>query len=343
MKVSGYKVIPLQLGIQALHLSDVELPLADILERSIVGVNSAGQIPEFVDQEGHRPPVRFQVKPPGGGVLDVHGFLLYSRVETLVDFLLNHYAPSGRGRVDEILQGAPREKAREELVAHVRRRHGEVFEGPYYRPRRRAPVSEFIVHRDQMDLSTLILQKGDGHCLRRSESRVALVAEAAVPYGEHSIPRAKFAVALGVPNERRFLWFDGARAGCTAFADQIPAPLVEELDASGRSTADGVKDPLPPPPLLPIFLLRAPSKKEAARHAKGGIAGEPAPGRPFFLVDTRRPLAIPPGLEVVSDVKPALAILSRVCSDVYVPRDILAPLANLGDEPRWFLACRVAG
>ena len=342
MKVRCFRTLPLREGVEALTLTETSLPMEIVASEGIVGLEPSGAVPRNHQEDGIQPN-RFRVRLSDGNVEECLGHLVYSRRRELIDFLATNYVPSGQGRIDSLLRSSPREEVRQRMGDLLDEREDD-DDLPAFHRRRKKPGLDFVLSRS--DLRSLPLErKSDRYFLTlMSGMSIVLAVEKEMAYGRHALPR-RILLALHEKGRKEpaCVWFDGKNYGYSETLKDLPPPLAEEVDECGWShSGDAMGDPLPPLPTTPLFLLRAPSESEAnAYRAKASAPGTFAPYPcPFFLLDTRAPVPIPEGLNVIDDVGESLAILDRVSRDVYVPRDLAGHAFKPANEPRWYLASK---
>ncbi len=341
MKVRCYEPVPLPGGVEMLRLADTDLPLRAVVDKGIASIPASGELSQLCAGpwgEHEFAPATIRVKDAHDGEVEIKGFLLYERTSDLVEFLATRYVPSGSGALDDLLRASA-----SDARAVLRRVLRDADEWPRGRPSARTAVPRicFAIPRRFLNQWEFGLRRVDGRYFYSVEERQALVVDRETPYGDCRIARRAFVLVFWGRPGRLCIWFDGDAFGCAPSVGDLPVPLADELDRAGRAVVGGeLRDPLPRPPLRPLFIVRAPARSEVMDVPARNGAGPPHP-TPFFLVDTREPVPMPLGLPVIQDVGHALEILARVSGDVYVPHDLAATPAMLEDDARWLLACEV--
>lgn len=350
MKLLCYRTLNVHPGVEALDLVEVDLPLADVMECGVVSLDADGAFPFDNPQgPGHcmALPTPFAVREADGCVTEMRGFLIAHGDRRLVEFLAEKFASRGHGFLDQLVRSTPREEMEDEIRRYLdrprsarhRRRHitlpaPYVIDTPEGIPTRELLIDKARVQEELVDPHVM-----PGHYLRRVDEGLHLVVETAA-CGAHRVPRRKHAI-VHPDGSTPCIWFDGARDGCAPSWEQVPRALREELDAKGRPLASAIDDPLPGRPLEALFLVRIPSRAELPdlrpKALPPGLAG-----RPLFLVDSRAPIPLPAGIEVLADPAHGLALLERTVDGIYVPDDAAREDVEAADGPGWMIACRMA-
>ncbi len=345
MMVRAYRILQLEAGIDALDLTEIDLPATLVVDRSIVSLEESGEIP-LNDPGERRRPVRFRVPTASGEAPRiVHGFLVAEPGEALERLVegIRLAAPGAGFPVGSGL--GPRVRPFGDYPRKLRRRrHTLRFDGE---ARRVTSVADPRLQPGDLDEDDFDRVALPGHLLRKAADHdaLALVADTTVAHGAHAVPRRAFVVVAGGHGTPHCLWYDGVRGGRGTFPASVPRSLLRRLETLGRPLADAVPDPLPLP-LDPVFLLRVPTDDEAealeSPEAAPALPAQPLCAAPLYMVDTRAPVALPPGLPIVDDPAAALAILARTHDGIYVPEDAAIPGAPPAGHAGWLIACRAA-
>lgn len=364
MKIKAFKVMRLSHNVDGLALTEADFEFDHIIDGRLADMPCCP--PDEVDYPGPElallraviddpedDPVRLPVARlkarRRGRTVSFAGVLMYRTDYELADFLVKDYVPSGLTEVDSFLL---KHKGRFSK-AGVKSRLVEIVEeaSNFRRSRRKgnSPIKYFpALKEDNTWFSRQLVlyskRKGESYYLFCPDGPRLYYLEDRKRVDGKFVPVRSFFFMQNRRREKGLFW-DGVR-GTAAEWDGLDGRWLSEFKEKGRIKIHEKEEVFPRIDLETEFVLRMPSRKEAARFEGGRVIEKLAPGRipghPLYLRDSREAVAIPGGCPVIDGVKDALYALSRTVDRVFVPGDMTGnPVESLGREPRFLAAMRV--
>jgi hypothetical protein len=197
-----------------------------------------------------------------------------------------------------------------------------------------------------LDLSVEVHRGRTWRCVHERTAPIAVTTTRRVQLGKH---RLELPIQVVFHHdEGRICWWDGTRFGFCERLESLPASLANELEKRGEPTQATWHQLRPGSDLVPLFLLRVPSRGEARAIRRQRSAVPPKTTMPALLepLGTTVPLLSAGGdllpIPVVDDPAEAMTILRRTPggraynphADPIHPDDI-----DLGRWPSWRIAC----
>jgi hypothetical protein len=328
--------------ITALVESSIDLPLRDVVDLSVAAMDvvrldpaALGAPTETADEALTLAPLhldRLSKRDFGR-----RGIVVGASVAQAVEYLIEHWLPTGKRRTDRAVQQAQAGRgSRHHLVlelekALMRRESDEIDElnRRHSWGRRRRLQSRFLWTSEDFARSfEFVTRRSTEFFLPAASSgygeleapRHAAVVERVQRVGGHAVPRWDVLVPVGSegPDVVAHV-FANDRWSCCPWVRMDPR-VVEAFDLTGRLVSVIEGDMLAAESLAARFVVKVPRLPAASEIES--TPGVPRVARSLagaYMLDARHPVSIPPDVPVVDDPREAWAVLARTTSGVFLP------------------------